>query len=140
MLPIEKLEAVARRYGELTEMLCSPSVLADHQQIQVLNKERTEIEPVITAFERWKTVEKRIKEDREALADPELRELVQEELPALERQSALLEQSLTLLLLPSDPNDKKNIILEIRSGEGGEEAALFAHDLFRMYAKRAASS
>jgi peptide chain release factor 1 len=137
MLPIQKLEAVARRFSELENLLCSPGVLTNHQQLQQLNRERSEIEPVIHAFNRWREIDRRIREDREALSDPELRSLVEDELPELEKQADSLEQSLTLLLLPTDPNDKKNVILEIRSGEGGEEAALFAADLFRMYSRYA---
>jgi peptide chain release factor 1 len=137
MLPIDKLEAVARRYRELDELLCSPQVLSDHQRLQKLNKERTEIEPVIVAFGQYRDLERRIREDKDALADPELRALVEEELPQLERQAASLEQQIQVLLLPSDPNEKRNTILEVRAGEGGEEAALFAHDLFRMYARYA---
>jgi len=135
MLPIEKLEAVARRFSEVENLLCSPSVLSNHQKVQQLNKERTEIEPVIMAFNEWREVDRKIKEDKEALGDPDLRALAEEELPTLEKRAASLEDSIKLLLLPSDPNDKKNVILEIRSGEGGEEAALFAYDLFRMYTR-----
>jgi len=135
MLPIEKLEAVARRFSEVENLLCSPAVLSNHQKLQQLNKERTEIEPVITAFNEWREVDRKIKEDKEALGDPDLRALAEEELPTLEKRAASLEDNIKLLLLPSDPNDKKNVILEIRSGEGGEEAALFAYDLFRMYTR-----
>jgi peptide chain release factor 1 len=116
MIPIEKLEAVARRFSEVEHMLCSPEVLGDRHKLQQLNKERAEIEPVISAFNEWRDVDRRIKEDKEA---------------------AVLAENLKVLLLPSDPLDKKNVILEIRSGEGGEEAALFAADLFRMYARYA---
>ena len=137
MLPIEKLEAVARRFSEVENLLCSPSVLSNHQKLQQLNRERSEIEPVIVAFNKWREVDKKIKEDKEALGDPDLRALAEEELPTLEKRAATLEDNIKLLLLPSDPNDKKNVILEIRSGEGGEEAALFAADLFRMYARYA---
>ena len=135
MIPIEKLEAVARRFSEVENLLCSPAVLTNHQKLQQLNRERSEIEPVIAAFNEWREVDRKIKEDREALGDPDLRALAEEELPVLERKAALLEDSIKVLLLPTDPNDKKNVILEIRSGEGGEEAALFAADLFRMYAR-----
>jgi peptide chain release factor 1 len=137
MLPIEKLEAVARRFSEVENLLCSPAVLTNQKQLQQLNRERSEIEPVIHAFNRWREIDRRIQEDRAALNDPELRSLVEDELPGLEKQAQSLEDSLTLLLLPADPNDKKNVILEIRSGEGGEEAALFAADLFRMYSRYA---
>jgi peptide chain release factor 1 len=137
MLPIEKLEAVARRFSEVENLLCSPSILSNRQQMQQLNKERSEIEPVIQAFSLWREIDRRIKEDKDALNDPELRGLAEEELPVLEKQAQKLAEDLRLLLLPTDPNDKKNVILEIRSGEGGEEAALFAADLFRMYVRYA---
>src|SRR5579864_9524337 len=135
MLPIAKLEQLSRRYGELDDLLCQPAVLADRHQLTKLNKERTELEPVVQAFTRYRDLEKKIKDDEEALADPDLRELAEMELPGLQSERGNLEKSIELLLLPQDPNDKKNTILEIRSGEGGEEAALFAADLFRMYSR-----
>jgi peptide chain release factor 1 len=135
MLPIEKLEAVARRFSEVENLLCNPSVLSDRTKLSQLNKERSEIEPVILAFNEWREVDRKIKEDKDALGDPDLRALAEEELPSLEKRAGELEDNIKLLLLPSDPNDKKNVILEIRSGEGGEEAALFAFDLFRMYTR-----
>ncbi|MEO7109880.1 MAG: peptide chain release factor 1 [Polyangiaceae bacterium] len=135
MLPIAKLEQLSRRYGELDDLLCQPHVLADRHQISKLNKERSELEPLIGAFQKYQALEKKIHEDEEALADPDLRELVEGELPGLHTERGELEQSIEVLLLPTDPNDKKNTILEIRSGEGGEEAALFAADLYRMYSR-----
>jgi peptide chain release factor 1 len=135
MLPIEKLHQLARRYGELEELLCKPEVLADRNRLQKLNKERSDLTPLLEAFGRHQALERKIREDEEALSDPELRELVQGELPGLQADRVALEGSIQLLLLPPDPNDKKNTILEIRSGEGGEEAALFAADLFRMYSR-----
>jgi peptide chain release factor 1 len=137
MLPIEKLEQLSRRHAELDELLCKPEVLADRNQISKLNKERSDIEPVVVQFGLYRDIEKKIKDDQDALADPELRELAQGELTLLETQKTGLEKAIQLLLLPQDPNDKKNTIVEIRSGEGGEEAALFAADLFRMYARYA---
>ncbi len=137
MLPTDKLEQLARRYAELDELLCRPEVLADRNQLSKLNKERTELEPLVQQFGRYRDLTKKIAEDEEARADPELRELVEGELPGLLDEKAGLEKSIQLLLLPPDPNDKKNTILEIRSGEGGEEAALFAADLFRMYGRYA---
>jgi peptide chain release factor 1 len=137
MLPVEKLEQLVRRYGELEEQLCRPEVLADRAKIQKLNKERSDLTPVVEAFGRYRDLEKRIRDDEEALGDPELRELASAELPGLQAQRLELEASLQLLLLPPDPMDRKNTILEIRSGEGGEEAALFAADLFRMYSRYA---
>src|SRR6516165_1897204 len=137
MLPIDKLEQLVRRYGELEELLCTPEVLSDRVKLTKLNKERSDLAPLIDAFARYRDLEKKIRDDEEALADPELRELAQAELPALQEERTRLEGSIQLLLLPVDPNDKRNTILEIRSGEGGEEASLFAADLFRMYARYA---
>jgi peptide chain release factor 1 len=137
MLPVEKLEQLSRRYKELDELLCRPEILADRNQISKLNKERSDIEPLMQQFSLYRETEKKIKDDEEALADPELRDLVMHELPELQTKRDGLARSIELLLLPQDPNDKKNTIVEIRSGEGGEEAALFAADLFRMYARYA---
>jgi peptide chain release factor 1 len=137
MLPMEKLDQLVRRFGELEELLCSPEVLGDRTKLSRLNKERSDLEPLIGAFARYRDVERKIRDDEEALGDPDLRELAEAELPTLAAERGQLEQSIQLLLLPPDPNDKKNTILEIRSGEGGEEAALFAADLFRMYARYA---
>jgi peptide chain release factor 1 len=137
VLPRERLEQLTRRFVELDDLLCQPDVLGDRQKLAKLNRERGEIEPVVAAFHKYKGLEKRIADDEEALADPELRELAQLELPELQAERTALEDSMRLLLLPVDPNDSKNTILEIRSGEGGEEAALFAADLFRMYCRYA---
>jgi peptide chain release factor 1 len=137
MLPTEKLEQLVRRYGEIDELLCRPEVLSDRAKTQKLNKERSDLEPVVHAFSRYQDLDRRSKDSEEALADPELRELAQAELVDIEAERSKLEQAMQLLLLPPDPTDQKNTILEIRSAEGGEEAALFAADLFRMYARYA---
>jgi len=137
MLPIDKLQQLVRRYGELEELLCRPDVLADRPRLNKLNKERSDLETLVGAFSRFRELDRKIREDEEALADPELRDLAQAELPVLTAERGRLEQSIQLMLLPPDPLDKKNTILEMRSGEGGEEAALFAADLFRMYARYA---
>jgi peptide chain release factor 1 len=137
MLPIAKLEAVERRFQELEHLLCSPAVLSDPAELQRLNRERSELEPVVAAFGRLRDLERRIAEDRDALADPELAELAQAELPGLERDRERIEGDIQVLLLPKDPNDARNTVIEIRSGEGGEEAALFAADLYRMYCRYA---
>ncbi len=137
MLPMEKLEQLSRRQGELEEMLCRPDVLSDRARFNKLNKERSDLEPLVAAVGRYREIVRKIHDDEEALADPELRELAQAELPDLAAERGRLEQSIQLLLLPPDPYERKNTILEIRSGEGGEEAALFAADLFRMYTRYA---
>ncbi len=137
VLPNDKLDLLVHRYGELEELLCRPEVLSDRTKLQRFNKERSDLEPLVAAVTRYRDLERKIRDDQEALNDPELHDFAQAELAELEAQHRSLEGSIQLLLLPPDPNDKKNTILEIRSGEGGEEAALFAADLFRMYARYA---
>src|SRR3954463_14028557 len=107
MLPLDKLEQLARRYSELDDLMCQPQVLSDRNQLSKLNKERSDLEPLIAAFGRYQNVAKKIQEDEEALGDPELRELAQLELPELNAVRLDLERSIELLLLPADPNDKK---------------------------------
>jgi peptide chain release factor 1 len=135
MLPLEKLEQLTKRYSELEELMCRPDVLGDRNQLSKVTKERSDLEPLIAAFHRYRDVERKLKEDQEALADPDLRELAEMEIPELTAEKEQLVKDIQVLLLPPDPNDKKNVILEIRGGEGGEEASLFAADLFRMYAR-----
>ncbi len=135
MLPLEKLEQLARRFVEIDDLMCQPHVLVDHEKLTKLTREKSDLGPLVASFRRYQEVEKKLREDKEALSDPELRELAQMEIPELEAEVDRLEKELQVLLLPTDPNDKKNTILEIRSGEGGEEAALFAADLFRMYSR-----
>jgi peptide chain release factor 1 len=137
VLPVEKLSSIARRYHELEDMLCRPEIVGDRNQFQKLSKERSEIEPVAHAYERYDTLIKNIATTEAALSDPELRELAEAELPELQGQKTSLEEEIRVLLIPTDPNDQKNVILEIRGGEGGEEAALFAADLFKMYTRYA---
>jgi peptide chain release factor 1 len=139
MLPLDKLETIAKRYRELEGLLCSPEVINDVPRARKLNEERAHIEPLIGAFEQYRRVERELGEHQEALADPELRTLAEAELPALQAKIGELEEAIRLLLLPTDPRDKRNVILEVRAGEGGEEAALFAAELFRMYARYAES-
>jgi peptide chain release factor 1 len=137
MLPIDRLEALERRYRELEEKLCDPAVLADPSQLRTLNKERTSIEPVVKTWGERRGVAQMVADDRAALDDPDLRELASAELADHEKALAALDAQLEVLLLPKDPNDERNTILEIRAGTGGEEAALFAADLFRMLGRYA---
>jgi peptide chain release factor 1 len=137
MLPRHKLEGLVRRHAELEQLLCDPAVLSDIKRLNAFNRERAQIAPIVESFGRYRALERSIAEDKEALNDPELGALAREELPGLEANLSELEDRLKLLLLPQDPNDDKNTLLEIRGGTGGEEAALFAADLFRMYAKYA---
>ena len=135
MLPVDKLEFLGRRYSQLDELICSPAVLNDHRELSKLTRERGELEPIVHKYAHLCDVNRKIVEDEAALDDPELRELAEMELPELSAEREMLERELRLLLLPPDPHEERNTVLEIRSGEGGEEAALFAADLFRMYGR-----
>lgn len=117
--------------------MCDPEVIGKPGELQKLNMERSRLQPVIEAFGQWESLAQQIADDKEALSDPELGELAREELPVLEKEQQELEAKLQVLLLPTDPNDERNTLLEIRGGAGGEEAALFAADLFRMYSRYA---
>jgi peptide chain release factor 1 len=137
MLPTEKLESLRARYGELEELLCQPDIAGDSTRYVQFSRERGELLPLVEAYQRYLHVQRQIREDKEALVDPELREMALEELPGLERELEQIDAEISLLLLPTDPNDERDTLLEIRSGTGGEEASLFAADLFRMYGRYA---
>jgi peptide chain release factor 1 len=137
MLPENKLESLTARYGEIEERLCQPNVVSDAKRYTQLTKERAELQDVVQAWTRYCQVVDDIAGHKEALSDSDLRQLAEEEIPGLEKEREALEARINLLLLPKDPNDERNTILEIRSGTGGEEAALFAADLFRMYSRYA---
>jgi peptide chain release factor 1 len=129
----EKLAKIEQRLAEIEEQLADPAVYGDRERLAALSREQKELTPVVEVFRAYR----RSREDQEAalemLGDPELRELAQEELSAAKEETERLREELKRLLLPRDPNDDKNVILEIRAGIGGEEGALFAADLLRMY-------
>jgi peptide chain release factor 1 len=135
----DKLAAVERRYGELEELLVSPDVIANRKEFAKLGKERSGIEEIVRVFREWKDVQAQIEGIKSLLqdADEAMRALAQEELPGLRTRNDDLEGRLKQLLLPRDPNDDRNVLLEIRAGTGGEEASLFASELFRMYSRYA---
>jgi peptide chain release factor 1 len=135
MLPKDRLDSLARRYAELDELMCQPHVLSDRTKLAKLTKERSDLGSLVAAYGTFQTKDKELADARELLADPDFRADAQAEIDRLTGELATLEASIQLLLLPKDPNDAKNTILELRSGEGGEEAALFAADLFRMYSR-----
>ncbi|MDY6844115.1 MAG: peptide chain release factor 1 [Thermodesulfobacteriota bacterium] len=134
-----KLESVEKRYESLMEALGNPSVIEDQKRYQQVAKECNELEEIIYTYRNYIKTAGELEENRELLRDEdeELRYLARMEIPILEEKIVSLENKLKLLLLPKDPNDEKNIIIEIRAGTGGEEAALFVADLFRMYTKYA---
>ncbi len=134
-LLLDKLAGVEARYQELDRMLADPAVLANRQQMQKLGKEHADLRELIEALREHREVSRRVTDARELQKDPEMRELARQEETELTGEQERLEKSLKVLLMPKDPNDEKNILLEIRAGTGGEEAALFAADLFRMYSR-----
>jgi peptide chain release factor 1 len=138
---IDKLNAVEAKYGELLGRLADPSVQADPAQYRASAKALADIEPLVEKFREFKSVLTQIAQSQELVegADPDMRELAQEELLSLEARRDGLENEIKVLLLPKDPNDEKNVVLEIRAGTGGDEAALFAGELFRMYTRYAES-
>lgn len=136
----DRLNFVENKYEELSIKISDPSVMADQKEWQKLCKEHAEIEIVVTKYREYKKVLNDIENDKEMLQeedDRELRDLLSEELKDLAKQQEELEEELKVLMLPKDPNDEKNVFVEIRGGAGGEEAALFAADLFRMYTRYA---
>jgi peptide chain release factor 1 len=135
----DKLKQVEARFEDLNQQLADPAVLADGARYQKTAKAHAEISELVEKYREWKQVEKGVADAKVLLDDPDMKALAQEELAELEKRREALEQELKVLLLPSDPNDEKNVILEIRAGTGGDEASLFAADLFRMYSRYAES-
>lgn len=129
----EKLKALAQRMDELEARLAEPGLYDDPDRAAKLLKERNELEPIVAAFRAYEKAQQAQADALEMLSDPDMKELAQEELTQAKADIARLEDELKILLLPKDPNDDKNIFVEIRGGAGGEESALFAADLYRMY-------
>ncbi len=136
---IEKLDNLGARFEEVSALLSDPGVIADQARFRELSQEYAQLEPVVREFKAWRRTLEEIGNAREMLDenDPELREMAAEELQQAEARREALELELQRLLLPSDPHDHSNVFLEIRAGTGGDEAALFAGDLFRMYSRYA---
>ncbi len=135
----EKLSEIEERFENLQQKLSDPEIINNRELYMKLVKEQSELEPVVQKYREYKKVVEGIKEAEELIesGDEELKALAEEELEKLKEQKPHIENELKLLLLPKDPRDERNVILEIRAGTGGEEAALFAADLFRMYSKYA---
>ena len=136
---LEKLKEIALRYEDLQAQLADPGVYGDAVRLRDVTRELKELEPIVAAYHAWRAAQASRADAEELLHDPDLRELAQEEFAAARAECERLERELTLLLLPKDPNDRRNVILEIRSGVGGEESALFAGTLLRMYTMYAQS-
>lgn len=135
-----KLEDIRERFEELGDMLCDPEITGDKDRFLGLSREHADLKPVAEAFGVYLQTETNLAEAKELLEDPDMRELAEDDARRLEREMGTQEQELQRKLLPKDPNDSKNVVLEIRAGTGGEEAALFAGDLWRMYSRFAERS
>ena len=135
---LDKLKAVENRFEELCFKSEQPDFYNDPKKAAKLLRERNDLEPIIEAFRAYKNAQQEMMDAEELMADPEMKELCQETYAAAKAQKEALFEKLQILLLPKDPNDEKSVIVEIRGGVGGEESALFAHSLFRMYSMYAA--
>jgi peptide chain release factor 1 len=140
---LDKLSEIESRYESLTEKLGSPEVLADNSVYQKTAKSRADLTEVVEKFREWKAISKGVADTKalvdESSSDAEMKAMAHEELMDLEKRQGKIEQELNILLLPRDPNDDKNVVLEIRAGTGGDEASPFAQDIFRMYTRYAES-
>ena len=130
---LEKVKAIALRYEDLEAQMADPAVYGDADRLRAVSRELKELAPVAEAWQAWCRAEADRAEAETMLSDPELREMAKEELAAAQAELERLREELRVLLLPKDPDDDRGVLLEIRAGTGGEEAALFAADLLRMY-------
>ena len=135
---LNKLQAVCNKFEELCAKSEQPDFYADPKKAARLLREKNDLEPIVEAYQAYRRAEREMAEALELMADPEMRDMAQEEYQAAKEARDALFEKLQILLLPKDPNDDKNVIVEIRGGVGGEESALFAHSLFRMYSMYAA--
>lgn len=136
---LERLEDLEARYTELEQQLADPEVIADHRRVQELAQERSDLETVVSLYREYRAAAKQLEEARVLMreGDEEMRDLAHEEVEELSEQVARLDQEMKLALLPKDPKDDRNVIVEIRAGAGGDEAGIFASDLFGMYQRYA---
>jgi len=140
---LDKLAEIERRYDELTTQLSAPDVSSDQARYRKIAKAHADLREVVDKFRQWKDIQKGLVDSRtlleESASDPDMKNLAHEEIERLKRQQEAIEADLKVLLIPKDPNDEKNVVLEIRAGTGGDEATLFAEEIFRMYSRYAES-
>ena len=134
---IERLEATLEKYEFLEQELTKPEILSDIKKTKEYSKEMSSLEDIVVCYKKYKRVLEDIENTKEMVKDSELGEMAKEELKLLEEEKASLDQELEILLIPKDPNDDKNVVIEIRGAAGGDEANIFAGDLFRMYTRYA---
>jgi peptide chain release factor 1 len=134
---VEKLEGLEARFEQLTATMADPVVISDGEQYRKIAKSRSDIEEIVSKYQEWKKADADYQQAKSMMeeADPDLRAMAQEEIARLEPELAAMEGDMRVLLLPKDPNDDKNIVLEIRAGTGGDEATLFADEVYRMYVR-----
>ena len=135
----DKLEDLLRRFEDLVNELNDPSVVNDQGRFRKLMKEQNDLQPIVDAYQEYKKCKETVEESLQMLEeenDEEMREMLKEELSSAKERIDELEHTMKILLLPKDPNDDKNVIVEIRAGAGGDEAALFAAEIYRMYMQR----
>ena len=134
---IERLETIENKYNEISKELMNPEVLSDINKTLKLNKELSDLKESYDAYQKLKKIDNDIEADKMVIDDPELGEMVKEEIKELEEKREKLLKDIEIMLLPKDPNDGKNVVIEIRGAAGGDEANIFAGDLYRMYTKYA---
>lgn len=132
---IDKIEELERRFQELEALLSDPAVIANQTEFRKLSREHSDLIPLVEVYREHRRILVEIADNQELLSDPEMKEMAEEDLKSLAERKEQLEQDIKLLLLPKDPNDSRNVILEIRAGTGGDESAIFTGDLFRMYSR-----
>ena len=137
----QKLAQLEKRFDELTQQMADPAVISGADQYRKVTKAQSELSEIVAYYRQWKSVEDSLSQARPMLQekDPELRAMAEEEIARLSPSLAKIEEEIKILLLPKDPNDEKNVVLEIRAGTGGDEATLFADEIFRMYSRYAES-
>jgi peptide chain release factor 1 len=131
----DKIQDLEVRFQEIESLLSDPSIISNQPEFRKLSREHSDLAPLIDSFRRYKKVDEELVENQELLSEPDMKEMAEEEIQRLEEEKSTLESDIKILLLPKDPNDSKDVILEIRAGTGGDESALFCGDLFRMYSR-----
>ncbi|MBN9387291.1 MAG: peptide chain release factor 1 [Chloroflexi bacterium] len=134
---IDKLEQLEQRYDQLSELMADPNIVNDNDKLRQYGKEQSDLQAIVSTFRQYKENREALKETEALLGDKEMAEMAKEEVDVLQKAGDALMDEIKVLLLPKDPNDEKDVIVEIRAGAGGDEAGLFAGDLFRMYTKYA---
>jgi peptide chain release factor 1 len=136
---LDKLESIKLRFDEVSELLVNPDIISDMKRYIQLNKEYKDLEPIIVAFKEYKNVLSNIESSKEMLKDDEMKEMAKLELDDLQPKVEVMEEEIKLLLIPKDPADSKNAVVEIRAGAGGDEASIFSGDLYRLYTNYASA-